>query len=263
MSGYVRLYRSLIGHAAFHNDAEVMAFAWLILQASWKTTQTRYKGQPIVLQRGQVAITIRDMAASMNRKKNWVERLLARLKAGAMIRTETGQGVTIITICKYDEFQSGPDLSRTANRTTAGQRPDTEQERQESKKVESEEETRAIVCVNIPAIQTVFECWNRMAATCAARSAAALTAARKAAIQQRIDEYSVSVVLDTIELVPWKPWLMGDNDREWIADLDFFLRPDSITKIKEGKYDRGIQKRLGVNARAAISAFGHPDDDRA
>lgn len=29
----------------------------------------------------------------------------------------------------------------------------------------------------------------------------------------------------------------GKNDRTWIADVDFFLRPDTVTKILEGKYD--------------------------
>lgn len=33
------------------------------------------------------------------------------------------------------------------------------------------------------------------------------------------------------------PFLAGDNDRGWRADLDFFLRPDSAAKILEGKYD--------------------------
>jgi len=29
----------------------------------------------------------------------------------------------------------------------------------------------------------------------------------------------------------------GENDRNWVADFDFLLKPDSITKIEEGKYD--------------------------
>ena len=29
----------------------------------------------------------------------------------------------------------------------------------------------------------------------------------------------------------------GESGRGWIADIDFFLRPDSVTKILEGKYD--------------------------
>ena len=32
-------------------------------------------------------------------------------------------------------------------------------------------------------------------------------------------------------------FLRGSNDRGWVIDLEFFLRPDSVTKILEGKYD--------------------------
>ncbi len=33
------------------------------------------------------------------------------------------------------------------------------------------------------------------------------------------------------------PFLNGENDRGWRADLDWFLKPDSVTKIMEGKYE--------------------------
>lgn len=47
-------------------------------------------------------------------------------------------------------------------------------------------------------------------------------------------------------------FLKGANDRSWVIDLEFFLRPDSVTKILEGKYDnRQQQQRLPINSAAA------------
>jgi hypothetical protein len=34
----------------------------------------------------------------------------------------------------------------------------------------------------------------------------------------------------------------GQNDRGWKADLDWFLRPDSVTKLIEGKFADGEPK---------------------
>lgn len=34
------------------------------------------------------------------------------------------------------------------------------------------------------------------------------------------------------------PFCNGDNDRAWFADVDWFLRPDTVQKILEGKYDK-------------------------
>ena len=46
-------------------------------------------------------------------------------------------------------------------------------------------------------------------------------------------------------------FLRGANDRGWIIDFEFFLRPDTATKILEGKYDdrQGTQQRPS-NAQA-------------
>jgi len=39
-----------------------------------------------------------------------------------------------------------------------------------------------------------------------------------------------------IEKIEAAPFLTGNNDRGWRADIDWFLKPDSLTKIIEGKY---------------------------
>ena len=43
------------------------------------------------------------------------------------------------------------------------------------------------------------------------------------------------------------PFLMGDNDKGWMADLDFILRPDKVTKIMEGSYKSNSNKKSGNN----------------
>ena len=105
MSGYARIHRSLIGHPAFRNDAEGMAFAWMVLRASWKPVRVRYKERPFMLARGQLAVSQRDMAAALDRDKAWIERLWKRLKSEAMIVVEYEAGSAVITICNYDDYQ--------------------------------------------------------------------------------------------------------------------------------------------------------------
>lgn len=135
--GYVRLYRSLLGHAAFRNDAEAMAFAWMIARAAWRPTKVRYRERTISLVRGQLAVSIRDLAEHLDRPKGWTERLLKRLKSETMIETASETGVLVITICKYKDYQGENDKRETVNGTTrrtgAGQGQDTEQRREENK----------------------------------------------------------------------------------------------------------------------------------
>ena len=139
MSGYAHIHRSLLGHPAFRNDAEAMAFAWMILRASWKPVRVRYKGKAISLERGQLAISVRDLADAMDRDKAWIERLFKRLKSETMIETHVETGVSVVTICNYAQYQASQDADETARETPdeidARHTQDTEQE---DKKITSE-----------------------------------------------------------------------------------------------------------------------------
>jgi hypothetical protein len=119
VSGYVRIHRSLIGHPAFRNDAEAMAFAWLVAKAAWKPTRVRYKERAICLDRGQLAVSQRDMARALDRDKAWIERLWKRLRAEAMIEVGSEAGVAVITICKYVQYQAS-----TATREAVDEAPE-------------------------------------------------------------------------------------------------------------------------------------------
>jgi hypothetical protein len=139
MSGYVRLYRSLISeHPAFRNDAEAMAFAWLVAKAAWQPTRVRYKERILSLNRGQLAVSQRDMARALDRDKAWVERLWKRLRAEAMVEVVCEAGVAIVTICKYEEYQARGVGREALDEAGARQGQGTEQEREEVKKISSE-----------------------------------------------------------------------------------------------------------------------------
>jgi hypothetical protein len=133
MAGYARIHRALLDHPAFRSDAEAMAFAWLVLRASWRPVRVRYKGKGIDLARGQLAVSVRDFAAAMDRDRGWTERLIKRLKSERMIATAAGLGVLVITICNYDVYQAEREGAATPATTAARQPRDTEQRREESK----------------------------------------------------------------------------------------------------------------------------------
>lgn len=124
-TGYIRLYRSLLGHPAFRNDGEAMAFAWMVLRASWRPIRVRYKGRPISLQRGQLAVSVRDLAEHLDRPKGWIERLLKRLRDETMCETHSETGVLVITICNYNEYQAEIEVGETVDETGEGQPQDS------------------------------------------------------------------------------------------------------------------------------------------
>jgi len=148
-AGYVRIHRKLFGHPAFRNDSEALAFAWMVAKASWKETRVRYKEHTITLQRGDLTVSVRDLALVLDRPKGWVERLILRLKNETMIETRRATGgktaPLIISVTNYGTYQAIREQgetrdgtpSRTRRGTATGQRPDREQGIEEVNKEET------------------------------------------------------------------------------------------------------------------------------
>ena len=48
---------------------------------------------------------------------------------------------------------------------------------------------------------------------------------------------------------------LGDNDRGWKADFEFFVRPDTHLKIMEGKYDNLHKSRTTEPKKATVVGY--------
>lgn len=116
MSGTVNIARSLFQDEAFKAQpyTEREAFMWLVMEASWKDRTKRVGNSIVELKRGQLAASIRFMAEAWDWEKSTVDRFLKRLEKRDMIGTESGTGVSVVTIYKYNDYQGGNTASGTA-----------------------------------------------------------------------------------------------------------------------------------------------------
>lgn len=88
--------------------------------------------------------------------------------------------------------------------------------------------------------QAVLDAWNEMAKSVGARAAIELTPARQRALSARLSNPSWrSRWRDALALIPGRPFLLGAGTRGWRADLDWFLRPDTVTRLLEGGWSDG------------------------
>jgi hypothetical protein len=122
MSGGVIIARNLWDDPAFQNEpfSEREAWVWMICEAAWKPREKRVGKVIVQLDRGQLAASIRFMAEAFSWHRNKADRFLKRLEKCNLIRIESGTGVNVITLCKYNEYQ----LSPKSYGTEAGQTRD-------------------------------------------------------------------------------------------------------------------------------------------
>jgi hypothetical protein len=79
------------------------------------------------------------------------------------------------------------------------------------------------------------------------------TPARASAFKARWeDKFFRDNWLQALEKVKNSSFCKGQNNRNWLADVDFFLSPTSFTKIVEGKYDnrKGVIDPVARKAKA-------------
>lgn len=125
MSGTVNIARALFHDDAFKDQpfTEREAFMWLVMEASWKDRTKRVGAIVLDLKRGQLAASVRFMAGAWKWEKSTVDRFLKRLEKRDMIGTDSGTGINLITIRKYNDYQGGDTYSGTAaneNRDSSG-----------------------------------------------------------------------------------------------------------------------------------------------
>lgn len=93
----------------------------------------------------------------------------------------------------------------------------------------------------IDQIREIVNAWNEIPGVV---KCASVTSKRREKIAARWREtFFKAHWKEAIEKAKKSAFLRGENDRKWKADIDWFLRPDSVTKIVEGKYDRPWRKQ--------------------
>ena len=107
-SGYYRMHRGWMDHPVFADEpyTEREAWLWLIEHAVWKDTRTRVGSAVMDLKRGQLGATTRYLAAKWRWTEARVRRFLKRLREDGMVDAQATRKATLITIEKYDDYQT-------------------------------------------------------------------------------------------------------------------------------------------------------------
>lgn len=108
----------ILAHSWTEKFTRREAWLWMIENAAWEDHRVRFKN--IVIRRGDLPTTIRDLMAKFRWSQGKVTRFLNELVSDAMITKQTDTGFCIITICNYDKFQNPYGENGTNKDTAAG-----------------------------------------------------------------------------------------------------------------------------------------------
>lgn len=106
-----------------------------------------------------------------------------------------------------------------------------------------------------PECEAALDAYNEIAEQAGWPKAQKLTQQRRSAIRQRLrDAGGLEGWQDALAKAKAIPWLSGQNDRGWKANLDFFLQAKSFTKLMEGAYDGSRAEHYDIRADLGFHA---------
>ena len=107
--GWIAVHRKIASHWIWKDKIKRCRWLDLLMLAEWEPVTTRYGKHKIFVNRGQVAVTIRSLMHFWKTNNRVVKEFLQTLMDEKMIEVEKESGLTIITICNYDQYQKMSD----------------------------------------------------------------------------------------------------------------------------------------------------------
>jgi hypothetical protein len=107
--GFISISRKIFDNPLLKDADYFRAWVWLICEACWKPARERIQtGRSFAmvdLERGQLSHARSFIANALGMTEQRIRTLLSHLENEGMINRTTNQGQTVITICKYDDYQ--------------------------------------------------------------------------------------------------------------------------------------------------------------
>lgn len=128
----------------------------------------------------------------------------------------------------------------------------TEEEGEGEANVTCPDESRHVPDITMGMLREVVEEWN-----CSKfPRCLTLSVKRKTSLVARLhDKFWAENWRQAIARVKSSAFCMGQNDRGWVATFDWFLQPDVVLKIMEGKYDNREVKNNGHSTVSELKAI--------
>ena len=140
--GYVRIWRSILGHPVLRGDAPaLLLFFYAIVSAAWRPTPWDVAGQIISLQPGQFFTCWSTLSTDTGLTVKQLRRAAKKLAAAHMISAvpRANRGI-LVTVHNYGDYQgSRDDRGQTevpTKGTTEGRTEGTLSKKEEGKKEE-------------------------------------------------------------------------------------------------------------------------------
>lgn len=233
-NGYVFMYRTLMDKGYYKDSHYVHLWLHLIFKATYRDKEYLFNGKIEYLEPGQFIAGRKSLSKETGIQESKIERILNCFKNEHQIEQQKNNKFRIISITNWDKYQINEQQNEQEmnNQRTTSEQPVNTNNTVNTVKKENNKES-----IVIP-YQELISLYHEILPELP--KVAKLTDKRKAQLKARWYESEKTQSLDWwkdfFETVKDRPFLLGQNDRGWQADIDFLTTQSKFIKIIEGKY---------------------------
>lgn len=233
-------------------------FITLLAWANWSEQRIVRGGKLGSLKRGQLVTSDEELSLACEYSRNTIRKHLELLKTLGSVDIKRDNQGTVITICKYSEYQDVKNKESTAEGTTTCTTDwtttwttDCTTDWTRNKKIKNlkkNKEGKEAPASTDPGTDGLVNAWNENCGNLP--KVIKLGSSRTTHAKARLKENpSLDYWVEIIKRVAASDFCNGQNSRQWVANIDFLLRPDTQFKALEGSYDN---KQTKTNAPRKI-----------
>lgn len=249
--GWFKTYYKLLEWEWYRDTNMVRLFLHFLLKANYE--DKKWRGMTI--KRGQFVTSLAMLHSETTISIQTLRTCIAKLLSTGEINKQLTGKFTIITICKYEDYQQVPDsFQHATNRQLTDNQQATNRQlttTKEIKNIRNKEDN--IVSTDVDTLsetsdpsqeelKLVVDFFNKTVSESGSiipkvRSA---RGKRASAIKARIREYGIEAVYEVITKACQSDFMNGRNNRGWTATFDWIFLPTNFQKVLEGNYDNKI-----------------------
>ena len=108
--GWVSIYRQIFDNKDLKDNNHILIFIYMVVHASHKPTIVNYRRKRVVLKRGQLTVSLRDLCKRFKLTERKVRTILRNLETTQSLTHTLFKQLSVYTIVNYNKFQVN-DLS--------------------------------------------------------------------------------------------------------------------------------------------------------
>ena len=103
--GWVSIYRQIFDNKDLKDNNHILIFIYMVVHASHKPIIVNYRNKRITLKRGQLVVTVKDLAKKFKLSIKNVRTILKNLEVANTLAHTLDRQLSVYTIVNYNKFQ--------------------------------------------------------------------------------------------------------------------------------------------------------------